>query len=80
MQLVLCAGAAVDRSVLSAVTPDTLGMGEAVKLRWNYEDGNGGMYFILHWSCCCLVRRSIQTSNLSEEKRKVEATRGAVIL
>lgn len=36
------AGSAADRAVLSAVTPDTLGLGEEVKIRWNYDDGNGG--------------------------------------
>lgn len=37
-----CAGSAADRAVLSAVTPDTLGIGEEVTIRWNYEDGDGG--------------------------------------
>lgn len=37
-----CTGNAEDRAVLSAVTPDTLGIGEEVTVRWNYEDGNGG--------------------------------------
>lgn len=42
MRLALCAASAEDRAMLSAVTPDTLGRGEEVKIRWNYEDGNGG--------------------------------------
>lgn len=37
-----CAGSAADRAVLGAVTPSTLGIGEEVYVRWNYEDGNGG--------------------------------------
>lgn len=36
------AAIASDRRSLSTVTPDTLGMGEEVKVRWSYEDGNGG--------------------------------------
>lgn len=42
LRLTSCAGSPEDRAMLSAVTPDTLGRGEEVKIRWNYEDGNGG--------------------------------------
>lgn len=41
-QAAKCAGSAADRAVLSVVTPDTLGMGEEVKIRWDYDDGSGG--------------------------------------
>lgn len=37
------AGSAAARSVLGAVTPETLGLGEEVMIRWSYDDGNGGM-------------------------------------
>lgn len=41
-EALLAAGSAEERRVLSAVTPDTLAKGETVKVRWNYDDGNGG--------------------------------------
>lgn len=43
MKAVQSAASAADRAVLGAVTPDTLGMGEEVRIRWSYDDGNGGM-------------------------------------
>lgn len=42
MEVAPCAGSAEDRAVLSVVTPDTLGVGEEVMIRWSYDDGNGG--------------------------------------
>lgn len=39
-----CTGSTADRAVLGAVTPDTLGVGEEITVRWNYEDGNGGRH------------------------------------
>lgn len=41
-KVVFVSGSAAERSVLGVVTPDTLGMGEEVAIRWNYDDGNGG--------------------------------------
>ena len=49
MKTVQSAASAADRAVLGAVTPDTLGMGEEVRIRWNYDNGNGGM-FRRYWS------------------------------
>lgn len=43
MKAVQSAASAADRAVLGAVTPETLGMGEEVRIRWSYDDGNGGM-------------------------------------
>ena len=37
---------AAARSVLGTVTPDTMGMGEDLRIRWNYEDGNGGVLLV----------------------------------
>lgn len=57
-QATTCAGSAADRAVLSAVTPDTLGLGEEVKIRWDYDDGNGGernetlMMLYIQQYCC----------------------------
>lgn len=41
-QVATSAGSAANRAVLSVVTPDTLGLGEEVKIRWDYDDGSGG--------------------------------------
>lgn len=35
-------GSAAERSMLSAVTPSTLALGEEARIRWSYDDGNGG--------------------------------------
>lgn len=41
-KLSLREASASDRAVIGVVTPDTIGKGEKVTIRWNYDDGNGG--------------------------------------
>lgn len=40
--IISTAGTAAERAVIGAVTPGTLGMGEEVVIKWNYDDGDGG--------------------------------------
>lgn len=74
-KVLLAAGSAEERRVLSAVTPDTLAKGEKVKVRWNYDDGNGGersnlfvcYYFLKHFY-------SVWKANYSDLKKKRSET------
>lgn len=52
-QAATSAGSAADRAVLSAVTPDTLGLGEDVKIRWDYDNGSGGERKETLVTACC---------------------------
>ena len=62
-KMLLAAGSAEDRRVLSAVTPDTLAKGETVQIKWNYENGNGGEHLQHYSSISTLQYSTVHKSN-----------------